>query len=200
MLGQLFVISAPSGAGKSTIIKALRNRIELLGYSISHTSREPRGTEVNGVDYHFVDKPTFSKMIEEGAFVEWAKVYNDFYGTSFSSINEQRGLELDLLLDLDPKGARNIRKQFEHSVLIYVLPPNLEVLQKRLKERGTDDSNVIKMRMDKAFEEIKESAWYDYVIVNENLEKAIAELQSIVISERCRTARQMARVKKIFGI
>jgi len=192
MPGQLFVISGPSGAGKSSIVKALLDRTDGLVYSISHTSRMPRGREKNGIEYHFVDARTFSKMIEAGAFVEWAKVYDDFYGTSFSSLEGQTGSGLDVLLDVDSQGARNIRKHFEDSALIYVLPPSLEVLEERLKGRETDNDDVIKARMEKAAGDIENCRWYDYTIINDNLEKAITEAQSIVIAERCRTARQTA--------
>jgi guanylate kinase len=200
MSGQLFVFSAPSGAGKSTIVRALRNRIEDLGYSISHTSRRPRSTEKDGIDYHFVDRETFSRMIEAEAFLEWAEVYDDFYGTSFSSVNEQTDSGLDVLLDLDTQGARNVKRHFENSALIYVLPPSLEVLEKRLRDRDTDDESVIKTRMEKASNEIKNCMWYDYIIINEELEEATREAHSIIISERCRTTHQAKRVKKMFDI
>ena len=190
MPGQLFVISGPSGAGKSSIVNALLGRTDGLVYSISHTSRRPRGTEKEGVDYHFVDKGTFSRMIEAGAFVEWAKVYDDFYGTSFSSLEGQTGSGLDVLLDVDSQGAGNIRQHYEDSVLIYVLPPSLEILEKRLKGRGTDDEGVINARMERAALEVKNFEWYDYLIINDDLKKAIAEARAIIISERCRTARQ----------
>ncbi|MCD4715262.1 MAG: guanylate kinase [Desulfobacterales bacterium] len=190
MPGQLFVISGPSGAGKSTIVNALSDRTDGLVYSISHTSRRPRGREKSGIEYHFVDPGTFNRMIEAGAFVEWAKVYDDFYGTSFSSIEGQTGSGVDVLLDVDSQGARNIRKHFEDSVLIYVLPPSLEILKKRLKGRGTDDEGVIKVRMEKALNDIDNCLWYDYIIINDDLEKAITEAKSIIIAKRCRTARQ----------
>ncbi len=190
MPGQLFVISGPSGAGKSSIVNALLSRTDGLVYSISHTSRRPRGSEKNGIEYHFVDKGTFNRMIEAGAFVEWAKVYDDFYGTSFSSIEGQTGSGLDVLLDVDSQGARNIRKHFEDCVLIYVLPPSLEILEKRLKGRGTDDEGVIKARMEKALTDLNNCLWYDYTIINNDLEKAITEANSIIISERCRTSRR----------
>ncbi len=190
MYGQLFVISGPSGAGKSSIVKALLSRTEGLVYSISHTSRRPRGSEQNGIEYHFVDAGTFNRMIEAGAFVEWAKVYDDFYGTSFSGLEGQTASGLDVLLDVDIQGARNIRKHFENSVLIYVLPPSLEILEKRLEGRGTDDEGVIKARMEKALDDMDNCLWYDYIIINDDLEKAITEAKSIIISERCRTARQ----------
>jgi len=190
MPGQLFVISGPSGAGKSSIVNALLGRTDGLVYSISHTSRRPRGTEKDGIDYHFVDSVTFSRMIEAGAFVEWAKVYDDFYGTSFSSLEGQTGSGLDVLLDVDSQGARNIRKHFEDSVLIYVLPPSLKILEKRLKGRGTDDEGVINARMERAALEVRNFEWYDYVIINDDLKKAITEARAIIISERCRIARQ----------
>jgi guanylate kinase len=200
MSGQLFVISGPSGAGKSTIVNALRESIGDLGYSISHTSRKPRGTEKDGIEYHFVSRKTFREMIEMGAFVEWAKVYNDYYGTSVSGLNEQVAAGLDILLDLDGQGAKNIKKHFENSVLIYVLPPSLEILEKRLKQRGTDDESVLNSRMEKASGEIKNCVWHDYIIINNDLEKAIGEAQTILISERCRTSRRIPGVKKMFDI
>ncbi|MBC8460088.1 MAG: guanylate kinase [Deltaproteobacteria bacterium] len=200
MSGQLFVISGPSGAGKSTIVNALRERIEDLGYSISHTSRKPRGTEKDGIEYHFVSRKTFREMIEKGAFVEWAKVYHDYYGTSVSGLNEQVAAGLDILLDLDAQGAKNIKKHFEDSVLIYVLPPSLEILEKRLKQRGMDDESVVKSRMEKASDQIRNCMWHDYIIINDDLEKAIGEAQTIFISERCRTSRKMLDVKRMFDI
>jgi guanylate kinase len=200
MSGQLFVISAPSGAGKSTILKALKGRIEGIGYSISHTTRRPRGTEKDGTDYHFVERETFSRMIDAGDFVEWARVYDDLYGTSSSSLNEQTATGLDVLLDVDSQGARNIKKNFRTSVLIYVLPPSLEALRKRLMARGTDNESVIRARMEKVPHEIKQCLWYDYIIINDDLEKAIEEAQAIILSTRCRTARQTPIVKKLFYI
>lgn len=200
MSGNLFVISAPSGAGKSTIIKALKERIEGLGYSISHTSRKPRGNENDGIDYHFLKKETFRSMIDAGAFVEWAQVYDDLYGTSFSSLDEQTASGLDVLLDLDTQGAKNIKKHFKNSVLIYVLPPSLDVLEKRLMARGTDDETVIKSRMKKTSNEIKQCVWYDYIIVNDDLEMAIKEAQAIILSVRCRTDQQAPIVKEMFDV
>ncbi len=200
MSGNLFVISAPSGAGKSTIIKALKERIEGLGYSISHTSRKPRGNENDGIEYHFLKKETFRSMIDAGAFVEWAQVYDDLYGTSFSSLDEQTASGLDVLLDLDTQGAKNIKKHFKNSVLIYVLPPSLDVLEKRLMARGTDAETVIKSRMKKTSSEIKQCVWYDYIIINDDLEKAIKEAQAIIMSVRCRTDQQIPIVKEMFDV
>jgi guanylate kinase len=200
MSGQLFVISAPSGAGKSTIVKALRERTEGMGYSISHTSRKPRTTEKEGIDYHFVEKEAFISLIDAGAFAEWAEVYDDLYGTSFSVLEEQTGAGLDVLLDLDTQGARNIKNHFENSVLIYVLPPSYRILERRLRARGTDDENTIKKRINRASHEIKECGWYDYIVINDDLEKAVGEAQAIILAERCRTPRRAVLVKKLLDI
>jgi guanylate kinase len=200
MAGLLFVFSAPSGAGKSTIVKALRKGIGGFAYSISHTTRKARGNEKDGVDYHFVDRSTFKQLADKGAFVEWATVYNDLYGTSLSSVEEQIAAGRDVLLDVDPQGAKNIKRRFEDTVLVYVLPPSLEILEKRLRERNTDKEGVIEHRLKEAFQEIKECVWYDYVIINDHLERAIEEARSIVISERCRTARRLSGIKGIFDL
>ncbi len=199
-MGQLFVFSAPSGAGKSTIVDSLRKTVDAIGYSVSHTSREPRGSEKDGVHYHFMDRDTFSRMIASGAFVEWAEVYENFYGTSFSSLDEPIAQGVDILLDLDPQGARNIKKHYKDSVLIYILPPSLEVLEKRLRGRGTDDEKVMKLRLEKALNDIKSCVWYDYVVINDDLKTAAGQARSIIISERCRTARRAQNIKDLFGV
>jgi len=199
-MGQLFVFSAPSGAGKSTIVEHLRKTVPSIGYSISHTSRAPRGSEKDGVHYHFVDRNTFNRMAESGAFVEWAEVYENLYGTSFSSIDEQISKGIDVLLDLDHQGAKNIKKHYPESVLIYVLPPSLKILEKRLRGRGTDDEQVMKLRIKKALNDIKNVLWYDYVIINDDLETAIQDARAIIISERNRTSRQKQKIKDLFGI
>jgi guanylate kinase len=199
MSGQLFIISGPSGVGKSTIVAALGKSIDGLGYSVSHTSRSPRGSEVDGTDYHFVDKETFEGLIEAGAFVEWAEVYHDYYGTSFAAVNKQIASGVDVLLDVDPQGARNIKDHFENSVLIYILPPSLDVLEGRLKARGTDEESALKTRLENAAREIKECTWYDYIIINSDLDKAVGEVQAVVTAERCRSARREQTVKNIFA-
>jgi len=200
MSGLLFVISAPSGGGKSTIAAAVRQREEGLGYSISHTTRKPRGHELDGVDYHFVDDNTFTRMINEGAFVEWAKVYDHFYGTSSSGLKDLACSGLDVLLDIDIQGGRNIKNQFPDSILIFLVPPSLQVLERRLRDRGTDDDAVITARMELAADDIKNCVWYDYIIINDKLEPAIDQAHSIIISKRCQTARQLPEIRMLFDV
>jgi guanylate kinase len=200
MAGVIYVISGPSGVGKSVLITRLREMLPDLGYSVSHTTRKPRGEEANGVHYHFVDRDTFKRMIDKGEFVEWAEVYKDFYGTSFSSLRAQGAQDVDMLLDVDVQGARNLRGRVKDSVLIYVLPPSMEVLESRLRERGTDDQGAIRKRIEKAAQEIKNCVWYDYLIFNADLEKAVEEAKSIVVSERCRRSRQLPKAERLFDI
>ena len=198
MTGQIFVFSAPSGAGKSTIAEALMERVEGLAYSISHTSRPPRGSEQDGVDYHFVSRSTFREMIEKNAFLEWAQVHGHLYGTSPVAINKQISAGFDILMDVDIQGGRNIKKQSPDSVLIFLLPPSLETLENRLTARGTDDPSVVKKRMVQASEEIKSCSWYDFIVINDGLENAIHEVRSIIVSERCRRVRRMDWVSAHF--
>jgi guanylate kinase len=199
MTGQIFVFSAPSGTGKSTIAEALMERVEDLAYSISHTSRLPRGTEQDGVDYHFVNESTFREMIERNAFLEWAEVHGHLYGTAFDAVKAQMSAGADVLMDVDVQGGRNIKKQFPESVLIFLLPPSLKILENRLTARGTDDPSAIRKRMAQASKEIKNCSWYDYIVINDDLENAIHEAQSIIVSERCRRIRRMDWVSAHFN-
>jgi guanylate kinase len=198
--GRIFVVSGPSGSGKSTLIRAVRQKVPGLGYSISHTTRPPRGREKNGVEYHFVSKGNFQKMIDNGDFVEWAEVYQDFYGTSVASLKSQITLGLDVIMDIDVQGAKNIRDTFKEAILIYVLPPSLEILEKRLRERGTDDEKVIRTRLKKAAKEIKNCVSYDYLLFNNELDQAVEELKSILIAERCRRSVRLPKARTVFNL
>jgi guanylate kinase len=198
MSGQIFVFSAPSGAGKSTIAEALIERFDSLAYSISHTSRPPRGAEQDGVDYHFVNGSTFEEMIEKNVFLEWARVHGHLYGTSLEAVKRQMSAGSDILMDVDVQGGRNVKNRFPDAVLIFLLPPSLEILEKRLRDRGTDDPVVIEKRMVQASLEIKNCSWYDYIVINDDLEKAVLEAQSIVLSARCRRERRMDWVASHF--
>jgi guanylate kinase len=196
--GRIYVFSGPSGAGKSTLVHRLRQRVRGLGYSVSHTSRAPREGEADGVDYHFVDRGAFSKMIENGSFVEWATVYGDLYGTSVSGLLGQIDDGIDVLLDLDYQGAGNIKAHFKESVLVYILPPSLEILEKRLRERATDNDNIIDKRLKQAVDEIRRCSVYDYLIINDDLEEAVEKAVSIIQADSCRTSRVLPGVKEIF--
>lgn len=198
--GSVFVVSGPSGTGKSTIIKLVREAVPDLAYSVSHTSRKPRGNEVDGVEYYFVSKDTFAGMIEAGEFAEWAEVYRDFYGTSVASLEGPTSRGLDVIMDVDTRGASNIKARFKESILIYVLPPSLEELKKRLTSRGTESEEAVRARLEKASEEIKNCVWYDYLIFNGDLMSAVDEMRSLVVSERCRCSRQLPRAQKAFHL
>ena len=198
--GRILVVSGPSGSGKSTLIREVRQKVPDLGYSISHTSRPPRGQEKNGVEYYFVSKEIFQKMIDDGEFVEWAEVYQDLYGTSISSLKSQIVIGRDVIMDIDVQGARNIKDHFKDAILIYVLPPSLEILEKRLRARGTDDEKVIRTRLHKAAMEIKNCVSYDYLLFNDRLEEAVEELKSILIAERCRKSVRLGKAQTLFNL
>ena len=198
--GRIFVVSGPSGSGKSTLIREVRQKVPDLGYSISHTSRPPRGKEKNGVEYHFVSRENFQKRIDSGEFVEWAEVYQDLYGTSVASLRSQITAGRDVIMDIDVQGARNIKDHFKDAILIYVLPPSLEILEKRLRDRGTDDEKTIRTRLNKAAKEIKNCVSYDYLLFNDDLDQAVEELKSILIAERCRKSVWLSKARTLFNL
>lgn len=189
------MISGPSGAGKSSIIRRLRDRIPRLGYSVSHTTRAPRRDELAGDSYHFVNRVTFEEMIREKRLVEWAEVYGDLYGTSFASLNSQIDEGLDVLLDIDSVGAMNIRKHYKESILVYICPPSLIVLEQRLRSRATEDEQNFRVRFEKARNELSHCTSYDYLVLNDDLEKAVDELAAIVLAQRCLTSRRLPEIR-----
>lgn len=200
MAPHIFVISGPSGVGKSTILNKVMERVAGLGYTVSHTSRPPRNNEVDGKHYHFVSREEFRRMVEQGAFVEWAQVYDDYYGTSVKEVQEKLDRKLDVVMDIDPQGARNIRGHFKASLLIYVLPPSLEELERRLKGRATDGKDVIESRLERALKEMESCAWYDFILFNRDLDDSVRKVESIILSERCRSSHQLPRVEEVFKI
>lgn len=186
--GIIFVISAPSGTGKTTICEKIIDTLPDLKMSVSHTTREPRTGEIDGVNYHFTDKATFEEMIKNNEFIEWAEVYGNLYGTSMKVINEILSSGYDVLLDIDTQGAKNIKTIYPDSVLIFIIPPSIEELRRRLINRKEED-NVIKKRLSKAIEEISNYEFYDYLVVNDNLERAISETLCIISTERLKVSR-----------
>ncbi len=198
--GQIFVVTAPSGTGKTTIINMIRKDMRGVGYSISHTTRKPREGEVNGYHYYFVDRVEFEKMVEAHEFIEWAIVYEQSYGTSISSMNRELSSGKDLLMDLDIQGAEEIERRFPESLSIFILPPSMEILKERLKRRSTNDKVNVDLRMKKAVEEIQRCRDYDFIIVNDDLNEATREIEAIIIAQRANKKRRFPLVQKIFRL
>ena len=186
--GTLFVVSAPSGAGKTTLCRELLRRIPELRLSVSYTTRAPREGEINDVHYTFVSEKKFRSMIERGEFAEWAVVHGNLYGTSVKRLKKLIRDGYDIILDIDVHGARQLKNTCDNAVYIFVLPPSMQILRKRLTGRKTESAERIKERLENARAEIAGYRDYDYIIINDELEKAYDELESIVISSKIRTA------------
>jgi guanylate kinase len=187
--GRLFVISAPSGAGKTTLCRKLVGMMPGLKESVSYTTRSPRPGEADGADYRFVSVSEFNSMAERGEFVEWAEVHGNRYGTSEKSLRQMMEAGTDVLLDIDTQGARQLRAKFPEAVLVFVLPPSFDELRRRLAERMSDSEEVIRRRLRNAVGEIGEYKFYDYVIVNDVLDEALLRLKCIVLAKGLETAR-----------
>ena len=198
--GQLFVITAPSGTGKNTIIEMVRKDLEGLGYSISHTTRAPRKGEIDGVHYYFIGKRQFEKMIQAQEFVEWAAVYDQFYGTSISSLRNAQVSGKDVLLDLDLQGARHIKERFPNSTSIFIVPPSLQALRKRLEKRSSYDGTDIDLRMTQAVQEIRECRNFDFLIVNDDLRQAVREVEAVIVAVKAQTKLRLPSVEKMLHI
>ena len=198
--GILFVISAPSGAGKTSLCKEIIDIIPDLRHSVSYTTRLPRSSEVDGEDYFFVSGDEFRRMADGGEFAEWAEVHGNLYGTALRTIEEYRDKGVDLILDIDCQGASRIRESYSEGVFVFVLPPNLEELNRRLDLRNSDAPEVIARRIERASAEIRESIKYDYIIVNNVFSKAAEEFKSIILAERVKARRVLTRVAEIFKI
>jgi len=193
VLGKLFILSAPSGTGKTSLTKALLKANINLWLSVSYTSRAKRPGEKEGIDYYFVERKIFGQMLECGEFIESAEVYGNLYGTSQKWINESIESGKDVLLEIDSQGAQQVRKIFSNVVSIFVLPPSLEELENRLRNRNQDSEEVITKRMDAAREEIRHVSEYDYVIINDKMDIALRDLICVVQSERLRMSTQLVR-------
>ena len=182
-IGQLFVLSGPSGVGKSSLREGVRKRFPELAYSISYTTRPPRQGETEGKDYHFVSSETFLAMKESGAFVEWAQVHGNYYGTSSEQLAKHLQDGRDVLLEIDVQGAQQVRAKFPQACFIFVLPPDDVTLEQRLAARGTEKGKDVEERLETSSRELLEASWYDYSIVNDVLEEAVEALAAIIVAK-----------------
>jgi guanylate kinase len=185
----MLIVSSPSGAGKTTLGNHLRAEFPDLRFSVSHTTRKPRPSEVDGREYHFVDAATFEQMARAGAFAEWARVHDHLYGTSLREIEIARASSRGVLFDIDYQGARQIKAALPGAVGVFILPPSLTELERRLRGRGTEDEATARSRLANAKLEIEHYAIFDYVLVNDQIERAYEQLRGIVLAERCRRER-----------
>lgn len=191
----LYIVSAPSGAGKTSLLKALLEQADGISVSVSHTTRPMRPGEQNGVHYWFTEEAEFRRMIDEGAFIEHAEVFGNLYGTSEKTVREQLSSGTDVVLEIDWQGARQVRQRFTEAVSVFILPPTPEALRQRLNARGQDSVEVIERRMREARSEMEHYAEYDYLVVNDRFEQALAELQAIIISQRLKGSLQSQRLE-----
>ena len=186
--GIIYIMSAPSGAGKTTLCKELMLTFPDIKFSVSCTTRQMRTGEIDGRDYHFISKDQFKKIVDEGGFAEWAEVHGELYGTTVSELKKASKEGFDLILDIDWQCAKQIKEKLADGVYIFIHPPSLNELEKRLKKRGKDSIETIKRRLSNAKEEMSHSDWYDHNITNDNLQEAMTRLKSIVTAERGRNA------------
>jgi guanylate kinase len=193
----VIVVSAPSGAGKSTVLTRVLDDMPGLRFSVSHTTRPPRPGESDGVEYHFVDRPAFERLRDEGQLLEWAEVHGNLYGTGLEEHRRARERGVDLLLDVDVQGASQVREKMPEAVTVFILPPSYEVLERRLRGRGQDDEATVKRRLAAAGRELRAFERYDYAIVNEDLELCVEALKSIVRAARCRVSHVAVRARAI---
>lgn len=198
-LGSLFIVAAPSGGGKTSLVKKLVRDLADIVVSVSHTTRDMRTAEVDTVDYFFVDEPEFQRMVDEHAFVEHARVFNHLYGTSFAQIKDRLSMGIDVVLDIDWQGAQQIKRAFADAVSVFIIPPSLDILKQRLMARQRDDVQIIQERMDQVHAEMSHHTEFDYLIVNDDFDIAAFELQAIVVAHRQRVSRQLVQQRKLLS-
>jgi guanylate kinase len=192
----LLIVSSPSGAGKTTLTTALRERVPGIRFSVSHTTRKPRSNEVDGREYHFVDHATFNRLIQEGTFLEWASVHGNLYGTSQNEIQRASDARC-LLFDVDYQGARQIKAVRPDAVGVFILPPSMQILEQRLRGRASEDEDTVRMRFNNARREIEHYAQFDYVLENNDLALATDQLSGILHAEECRRSRSAGKAERL---
>jgi guanylate kinase len=195
----VFIISAPSGSGKSTLVDGLMKRVKGLTFSISYTTRMPRGKERSGQNYYYISREDFEERIRRGEFLEHAEVFGNYYGTHRSVLERAEREGKDLVLDIDVQGARQLKSRIADAVSVFILAPSRKILEQRLRDRSEDPDEVIRRRLREAAEEIRSYAAYDYIVVNREVEEAVDTLASIVKAERVRRQRQEAAVRPILA-
>ena len=195
--GTIFVVSSPSGGGKGTLVRGVLEVVENLSYSVSYTTRGPRANEVHGREYFFVDVPAFEEMIADGEFLEWACVHGNFYGTSKRQIAEKTTAGVDMILEVDVQGAASVRQLLMDTVSVFILPPSFAVLKERLCARGTDTPESLAVRLRNAPDEMRQYSLFDYVIINDEIKRAVSQLASIIYAERARCVRQEILVRRV---
>lgn len=195
--GKLYIISAPSGAGKTSLVKRLISDFANLSVSVSHTTRQKREGEVDGKDYYFSSLEKFEKMIAEQAFLEYAQVFDNFYGTSIEAVEKMLANGIDVILEIDWQGAQQVRKTFPAVISIFILPPSVSVLRNRLENRGQDSEEIIQRRMRDAEREMSHYYEYDYLVVNDDFDQALLEIKSIILCHRLEKSRQTEVLKPV---
>jgi guanylate kinase len=182
--GLIFIISAPSGTGKTTLVRRVMEALPCLRFSVSYTTRPPRANEQEGVDYHFISHDVFMEMIEKDQFLEWAEVLGHYYGTARVDLKALETEGVDLILDIDTQGAKKAKEKLDHAILIFLLPPSIDALKERLMGRGLDSLERIQFRLAHVKSDIEEAHWYHHIVINERIEEAVEKLKVIIITER----------------
>ncbi|CDM66226.1 guanylate kinase [Pyrinomonas methylaliphatogenes] len=195
----LIVVSSPSGGGKGTLIQRVRRTVPGLSYSVSWTTRQPRPGEVEGRDYHFVSREEFERMRDSGGFLEWALVHGNYYGTAWSEVERAQRAGLDVILEIDVQGAANVRRLASDAVTIFILPPSFEVLRERLTRRGSEALPDLELRLRNARSEVERYREFEYIILNDDVERAAQQLAAVIYAERARRQRQEAIVTRVLA-